>query len=169
MRNKDEVLQKIRSIADYQLGRGVGKVLFPNPVKVAFSRRTGRIRHVYLKNERLATLRPRDGMFSLTIAGAKRIRDGVKPLRLWVIVQKDAVPFVAKGRSVFAKHVVDADEEIRPQEEVIVLDEDSEVLAVGKAVLTGAEMKAFKRGVAVKVRRGVAEEVKPLSAIDIVE
>jgi len=33
-------------------------------------------------------------------------------------------------------------------------------LAVGKAVLTGKEMKAFKHGVAVKVRRGVSEEVK---------
>jgi len=160
MRKKDEVLQKIRGIADYQLGRGVGGVLFPDAVKVAFSKRTGRIRHVYLGKERLATLRPRNGMFSLTIAGAKRIRDGVKPLRLWVIVQKDAAPFVARGRSVFAKHVVDADDEIRPQEEVIVLDEESEVLAVGKAILTGAEMKAFRRGVAVRVRRGIAEEVK---------
>jgi archaeosine-15-forming tRNA-guanine transglycosylase len=27
-------------------------------------------------------------------------------------------------------------------------------LAVGRAVLSGQEMKAFKRGVAVKVRRG---------------
>jgi len=160
MRPKAEVLNKIRGVADYQFGRGVGRVLFPAAVRVSFSTRTGRIRHVYLGNELLTTLRPRDGMFSLTVAGAKRIRDGVKPLRLWVIVQKDAAPFVASGRSVFAKHVVDADEEIRPQEEVIVLDEDSEVLAVGKAILTGAEMKAFKKGVAVRVRRGVAEEVK---------
>jgi len=160
MQRKDEVLQKIRSMADYQFGRDVGRVLFPNAVKVVFSKTTGRIRHVYLGNALLATLRPKDGMFSLTVAGAMRIRDGVKPLRLWVIVRRDAAPFVAQGRSVFSKHVVDADSEIRPQEEVIVLDEDSEVLAVGKAILTGAEMKAFKRGVAVRVRRGVAEEVK---------
>lgn len=160
MQKKDKVLQKIRSIADYQFGRGVGRVLFVDAVKVAFSKTTGRIRHVYLGNERMATLRPRTGMFSLTITGAKRIRDGVRPLRLWVIVQRNAAPFVAKGRSVFAKHVADADDEICPQEEVIVLDEDSEVLAVGKAILTGAEMKAFKTGVAVRVRRGVAEEVK---------
>jgi len=160
MRRKHEILHKIQGVADYQFGRGVGRVLFPDAVKVTFSKRTGRIRHVHLEKERLATLRPRDGMFSLTVAGAKRIRDGVKPLRLWVIVQRDAAPFIAGGRSVFAKHVVDADEEIRPKEEVIVLDEDSEVLAVGKAILTGAEMKAFKRGVAVRVRRGVAEEVK---------
>jgi predicted RNA-binding protein len=39
-----------------------------------------------------------------------------------------------------------------------VLDEGSKVLAVGRAVLSGEEMKAFKRGVAVKVRRGCLEE-----------
>jgi len=154
------VLQKIRSIADYQLGESAGKALFPNNVHVAFSRRTGRIRHIYLNHELLATLRPTDGMFSLTITGAKRLLRGVKSPRLWVKVQKDAEPFIAKGKSVFAKHVVDADDEIRPREEVIVTGENNQVLAVGKAVLTGKEMTMFKHGVAVKVRRGVSEEVK---------
>lgn len=160
MKDKESALKKIRSIADYQLGKGAGKVLFPNNVHVASSRRTGRIRHIYLGNELLATLRPTDGMFSLTITGAKRLLKGCKSLRLRVTVQKEAEPFIAKGRSLFAKHVVDADDEIRPQEEVIVIGESHQVLAVGKAVLTGKEMKAFKHGVAVKVRRGVSEEVK---------
>jgi len=160
LRDKKNVLQKIRSIADYQLGKGVGKALFPDSVHVAFSRRTGRIRHIYLNHELLATLRPTDGMFSLTVAGARRLMKGLKPSRLWVKVQKDAEPFIAKGKSVFAKHVTDADNKIQPQEEVVVIGENQKVLAVGKAVLTGREMKAFKHGVAVKVRRGVSEEVK---------
>ena len=158
-----DVLQKIRSIANYQFGKGTGEKLFPDNVEVVFSKRTKRIRHIYLDEERLATLRPTNGMFSLTVAGAKRILKGAKHPRLWVKVSKEAAPFVAKGKSVFAKHVVDADEEIRPQEEVIVLDEKGEVLAVGRAVLTGAEMKAFRCGVAVRVRRGVLEEVKKLN------
>ena len=160
MRDKSDVLQKIRSIADYQLGKGAGKTLFPNNVQVAFSRRTGRIRHIYLNGKLLATLRPTDGMFSLTIKGAERLLKGVKPLRLCVKVQKDVEPFIAQGKSVFAKHVADVDSEIRPQEEVVVIGEKNMILAVGKAVLTGREMKAFKHGVAVKVRRGVSEEVK---------
>jgi len=157
VRDKQKVLQKIRSVADYQLGKGAGKALFPDGVNVVFSRRTGRIRHVYLQGKLLATLRPADGMFSLTVAGAEGLLRGVKSPRLWVIVQKDAEPFIAKGKSVFAKHVLDADSEIRPQEEVLVMGEKREILAVGKAVLTGREMKALKHGVAVKVRRGVLE------------
>jgi len=154
------MLHKIRSIANYQLGKGAGKALFPDTAKVVLSRRTGRIRHIYLGSVLLATLRPSDGMFSLTVAGAQRLMKGLKPSRLWVKVQKDAEPFVARGKSVFAKHVMDVDDEIRPQEEVVVIGEKNYVLAVGKAVLTGKEMKAFKCGVAVKVRRGVLEEVK---------
>lgn len=84
----------------------------------------------------------------------------VKKQRLWVKVTAEAEPFIAKGKSVFAKHVVDVDNEIRPQEEVAVINEKNEVLAVGRAMLTGKEMKTFKRGVAVRVRRGIVEEVK---------
>jgi predicted RNA-binding protein (TIGR00451 family) len=151
-------LQKIRSIADYQFGKGVGKELFPRDVKIVCSKKTGRIRYVYLGERRLVTLRPTNGLFSLSITGAKRIMEKVKPRRLWVRVKEEATPFIRKGKSVFAKHVSDADEEIRPMDEVIVISEEGEVLAVGKAVLTGEEMKAFKKGVAVKVRRGAAEE-----------
>ncbi len=105
----------------------------------------------------MATLRPTDGMFSLTIHGAKRLARGINSPRLWVKVSDEATPFIAQGRSVFAKHVIAADREIRPQEEVIVLNEDNKVIAVGKAVLTGREMTAFKRGVAVRVRKGIEE------------
>jgi len=151
-------LQKIRSIADYQFGRGVGNSLFPNEVRIVYSKKTGKIRHIYLEKELLATLRPTTGLFILTICGAKRMVREVKPLRLWVRIQDDVEPFIAKGRSVFAKHVIDADLEIRPQEEVIVVNGRNAVVGLGRALLSGREMKVFRRGVAVRVRRGVAEK-----------
>lgn len=153
-----EALLRIRKTADYQLGKDVGKVLFPDSVTIGFSKKTGRIRHLFLDGKLLATLRPTDGMFSLTLHGAKRLVADLKPLRHWVRVEEDIASFIAEGKSVFAKHVTDADVEIRPMEEVIVLDEKDNVLAVGRAVLTGHEMTAFKRGVAVKTRKGVKEE-----------
>lgn len=160
MFDRHNALDKIRTIANYQFGKDVGKRLFPDEVKIVHSKRTGRIRHVYLDEEMLATLRPTNGLFSLTIKGAKRMMKNVKNRRLWVKVQAEAEHFVVRGKSVFAKHVVDADKKIRPQEEVIVINERDEVLAVGRALLTGSEMRRFERGVAVRVRRGVAEEVK---------
>lgn len=153
-----EDLQKIRCVADYQFGKDVGYQFFPDPVNIVHSKNTGKIRYIYFEEELIATLRPTTGLFILTIAGAKRMIKLVHPLRLFVKVEDYAEPFVAKGRSAFAKHIVESDPEIRPKEEVIVISKKNEVLAVGRALLTGKEMKSFKRGIAVQVRRGVAEK-----------
>ena len=153
-----DALQKIRSIADYQFGRNTGAKFFPDNVRIVYSRNTGKIRHVHLGEELLATLRPTTGLFVLTIAGAKRLLHEVGLSRYLVKIQKDAEPFVSKGRSTFAKHIVDADEEIRPNEEVIIINDKSEVLAVGRALLSGKEMKTFNRGIAIRVRHGVTEK-----------
>ena len=151
-------LQKIRSVADYQFGTGVGAKLFPDTVRIVYSKNTGKIRHIHFGEKMLATLRPTTGLFVLTLTGAKRLVREVDTSQLVVKLEDYAEPFVAKGRSAFAKHVIDVNDEIRPNEEVIVISQKNEVLAVGRALLSGTEMKAFSRGIAVRVRRGVAEK-----------
>lgn len=150
-------VQKVRAIANYQFESDVGHVLFPDEVELIYSRRTGRIRHIYLEGQLLATLRPRDGLFSITIYGAERLKTVLKPLQSRVVVWKEVEEVIRSGRNLFARHVVAADEEVRPGSEVMVTNRDDDLLAVGKAVLSGREMLAFKRGVAVKVRRGIEE------------
>ncbi|MEM3765400.1 MAG: PUA domain-containing protein [Candidatus Bathyarchaeia archaeon] len=154
----EDALSRIRSVADYQFGRGVGEVLFPQEVEIAYSKRTGRIRYVFLNGKRLVTMRPTDGFFSLSIEGARRIVEKSISAKCIVTVKDDVSRFIAEGSDVFAVHVLKTDNEIRPKDEVIVVNEKGEVLAVGKAMLSGEEMTAFKVGVAVKVRRGSLEE-----------
>jgi len=156
----EEALKRIRAVADYQFGKGVGSALFPENVELRYSKATGRIRYVFLGEERLATLRPTDGLFSLSIRGARRIaiRKGGRSAKCFVTIKNSVSKFIAEGGDAFAVHVIKADNEIRPRDEVIVLDQGGKVLAVGRAVLSGEEMKAFKVGVAVKVRRGCSEE-----------
>jgi predicted RNA-binding protein (TIGR00451 family) len=153
-----DALRKIRCVADYQFGKDVGAKLFPDTVNIVYSKNTGKIRYIHLEKVLLATLRPTTGLLALTIAGAKQLVRTVNPTPYWVKVHDDAAPFVAKGRSAFAKHVTDADPEIRPHDEVTVIDSKNEVLAVGRALLSATEMKAFNRGTAVRVRRGVTEK-----------
>jgi uncharacterized protein with predicted RNA binding PUA domain len=154
----ENAVSRIRSIADYQFGKGVGTRLFPENVKILYSKATGRIRYVNLNGERLATLRPTDGLLSLSITAAKRIVENADFAQCFVTVQNDVSQFVADGSDVFAAHVVKADNAIHAKDEVIVVDEAGKVLAVGRAMLSSAEMKAFKTGVAVKVRHGCARE-----------
>jgi uncharacterized protein with predicted RNA binding PUA domain len=145
-------------VADYQFGKGVGAKLFPENVEIAYSKRTGRIRYIYLNGKRLATLRPTDGLFSLSIKGAKRIAENAGSAKCFVTVQNNVSRFIAEGGDVFAVHVVKADYQIRPKDEVIIVDEGGRVLAVGRSVLSSEEIKSFKVGVAVKVRRGCKED-----------
>ena len=149
---------RVRSIADYQFGKGVGIKLFPEDVKILYSKTTGRIRYVSLNGERLATLRPTDGLLSISISAANFMSENMGSARCFVTVREDVAKFVAEGSDVFAAHVVKADDAIRAKDEVIVVDEDNRVLAVGRALLSSSEMKAFKVGVAVKVRHGCAKE-----------
>jgi predicted RNA-binding protein (TIGR00451 family) len=151
-------LTRIRSTADYQFGKGVGVKLFPENVDIEYSKATGRIRYVYLNGERLATLRPTDGLLSLSITAAQTVAENRGVAKGFVTVQNGVSKFIADGGDVFAVHVVAVDEEVHAKDEVIIVDEDHHVLAVGRALLSASEMKAFKTGAAVKVRRGSAKE-----------
>jgi uncharacterized protein with predicted RNA binding PUA domain len=157
MGSMDDALRRVRSVADYQFGKGVGEALFPDCVEILFSKATGRIRYVNLNGERLATLRPTDGLLALSVAAARLMVEQLGLARCLVTVRDDVSEFVADGGDVFAAHVVKVDDGVHAKDELIVLDEAGAVLAVGRALLSGVEMCAFKIGVAVKVRHGCAE------------
>ncbi len=150
----ESALSRLRSTADYQFGKGVGVKLFPENVEIKYSKATGRIRYVHLSGNRLATLRPTDGLLSLSIYAAQIIVKNYNLAKCFVTVQNDVSEFIAKGRDVFAVHVVAVNEEVHSKDEVIVINQEHQVLAVGRALLSASEMKAFKTGVAVKIRRG---------------
>jgi len=67
-------------------------------------------------------------------------------------MSSDAVPFVRDGKSAFSKFVVDADEKIRPYDEVLITDEKGNLIATGTALMNRREMLSFREGVAVKTR-----------------
>jgi len=151
---KMDSLTRIRTTADYQFGYGSGIPLFSEQVEIIFSKRTGKIRYIYLNGTRLVTLRPTDGLFSISIDGAKRLMPHIQSLSCFVIVLDSVSKFIAKGSDVFSGHVVNAHSDIRPQDEVIVMNESGQLLAIGKALLSGSEMINFLKGVAVRVRHG---------------
>ncbi len=149
--NRD--LDRLRAVADYQFGRGAGTALFPDDTHVEYSKNTGKPRHLYAGGELVANYRPNDALYTVTIAGAGRLA-ALEGFRYTVRVRDDVVEYVEQGRNVFAKHVVDAGESIRPGDEVVVVDGGGEVVAVGKSKMNRGDMLSFKTGAAVRVRRG---------------
>ena len=151
-----DIINMLRAIADIQFGSGAGTALVPDDAIIKYSKKTGRPRYLYdSKGKLLATLKPDDGMFALTLEGAKRIlKSGVKTPNI-IVVKNPAAPYVARGKTLFAKFVKKASRRLRASSEVILVDENGSLLGVGRAILNGEEMLSLSRGVAVKVRRGV--------------
>ncbi|QLC48889.1 phosphoadenosine phosphosulfate reductase family protein [Methanolobus zinderi] len=90
----------------------------------------------------------------LRINGARRIFDGNdrNTLKSWVVIDPGAEKFILGGASVLAPGVSDADPDIAEWDEVVVLNDDGEVLAAGRARMDGSRMLERGKGVAVKVR-----------------
>jgi uncharacterized protein with predicted RNA binding PUA domain len=153
-KSREMLLIKARVIADFQFGKGAGTILFPETVEFVLSR-TKRISQIKEAETRIATLRSIDGLFTLSIEGARRLHQFLPYPRLRVVMNEESSEFIRKGETAFCKHVLDVDPMIRAYDEVIVVDEKDKLLATGKAMLTGEEMKIFATGVAVKVRYGI--------------
>lgn len=150
-----EYLGFIRMLADYQFVAGAGERLFPDDVELELSKKTGYIRRIYRDGELLATLRPSDGYLTLTITAAKILKELTPGMSFKVRVSDEARPFILKGRDVFSRHVTECDKSIAPRQEVLVIDSAGELIAVGRALLSGSEMGVMRRGVAVRVREGL--------------
>ena len=149
----NEDFERLRGIADYQFGHGAGRCLFPDSIRIEYSKNTDRPRHVFIDDVMIANYRPTDALFTITIAGAMRLND-LPGFTGYVVVVDDVLEFIEQGKNLFAKHVLEAGPGIRPDDEVIVRDASGRVTAVGKAILTSEEMSRFKTGLAVNVRRG---------------
>ena len=149
--------RRIKAVADLQFGRGAAAALFSGRLEIIKSKTTQKIRNVLTDGEHVLSMRAADGLFTLKLAGARRLhRAFARPL-LRVCVHADAVPFIREGKSVFAKFVASCDEGLRPGDECLIVDADDILLGVGRVLLAVDEMAAFSVGVAVKPRETLAE------------
>jgi len=157
--NSDSILalRKIKAISDYQFGNDITDTLFNNieAISIERSKNTGKIRYIYYNNNLLLTLRPTNGFYTLSLFSARKIIDNIPAPRLRIIVLTNISEFIKKGRSVFCKHVVDVDNNLRPLDEVIVVNQRDELLAIGRLKIPVDFIKSFKTGIAVIVRKGV--------------
>ncbi|AXR80740.1 archaeosine synthase subunit alpha [Natrarchaeobaculum sulfurireducens] len=131
----------VRAIADYLLGDGAGDGLFE---EIQTTSRYPKIQVRDREDTQLATMVPQYGTLSFTLEGAKRWVEADVPTKR---VEIDG--FVPHG-SVLAPGVVDADEDIRVGDEVVV--DGPNAFGVGRAEMFGREMAESTRGIACEIR-----------------
>jgi len=148
-------LKMLRSKLDYQYGRNIGHLIFDEDILVQRSPRTQRIREVYSGRKLLAVVRMNDGHILLSIKGAQILKSKLAWPALRVVVMNDVAPFIAQGRSVYAKHVITLDKKLRAGHDVLVVDENDRLIALGRLTLSPKEIFEFSRGIAVRIRKSL--------------
>jgi 7-cyano-7-deazaguanine tRNA-ribosyltransferase len=154
IRYKKDDVRKLKAIADYQFGWGAGEALFKGNINVEKSKKTGKIRHIYDGKTLIVNMRASDSYLVLSKEGAKRLHGACEYPKNRVVVNKDSEPFALDGKSVFSKFVVECDENIRANDEVLIVNEDDKLLAFGKSLLSAVEIEDFQTGQAIKTRKG---------------
>ncbi|MBE6520461.1 MAG: 3'-phosphoadenosine 5'-phosphosulfate sulfotransferase [Thermoplasmata archaeon] len=157
----------IRDVLDRDYGKGTGRSVLPDGHIVILSKAPGldRMDEVIIDGSVIATMRYDMGSgwkFVSRMQGAYRIGDGYT--KGYVVCDPSAVPFVRESKNLMAPGVVDADPDIKPGDEIIIVTAEREVIATGMARMTGPEMVAADKGMAVKTRWYKQEEREAVGA-----
>lgn len=147
-------LLRTEAVARMQFGPSPARAILDGEIELVRSA-SGRIRNVKVDDEHVLSMRAYDGMYTLKLAGAKRIHKATKPPAMRVVANKDAAPFIIDGKNLFSKFVVDCDPDLRPGDEVLITDPDDKLLAVGRLLLNREEMLSFQIGVAIRNREHI--------------
>jgi archaeosine synthase len=150
MDQKSIQINVLNSIARFQFGEVGAKLIDGCNVKGRYPNLK-----IFKSGQQLGMLTGERGLISLTFDGAKRLFEIVSLIpssgTIDYVVNID--DFKPKG-SIMAVGVQNASAKIRNGDEVIACF-GNELRAVGQAIMSGAEMIAHNRGIAVKVRHHI--------------
>ena len=135
---RDKTLHTLKSIAVYQFGENASDFIDDTTkTKGMFHKK------VISNGKHIATLNGNTGLYRLTLAGGEILKD----LNINIV----NIDFNLETNTVFAPGIVKADQKIIPNDEVVIVRDDT-VVGVGKAVLTGEEMEKCSHGIGVKLK-----------------
>lgn len=142
--------EQIVSILGYQYA--VSNPLELLPLNVEISKKTHHIRSFNKNNELWGTIRAPDGLIIPQFPLLHWLHEQLSFPLSRVVIDKDSIPFVQEGKSVFCKFVLEIDPALRIGDEVLIVSEDDELIGTGTLQYPPQEIKKFKKGVAVKTR-----------------
>ena len=148
-------IDRVKTILDYQFGKGIGKIFTDGETELVISRKTKRLRNLLLDGQHVASLSHRRGMFILQKRGAELLHENSSNSMYRVIVNSETAEFNRKGKSVFCKFIEDIDTELKCLDECIVVNPEDELLAFGKLMIGPKEIELGQQGMAVRVRSGI--------------
>lgn len=155
--NKDDI-EMLKFVLRYQFCSEAVKALDlinVDKLRICISKSTLRPRAILYNNKLFAMIRAFD-FYMVPHIPLGILMHKVLPFpKRRVVVANEIVDDVINGSSVFAKHIIAADEALRPFEEVLVVDEDDKLISLGRTLLDYKSMITATYGVAVHIREKV--------------
>ncbi len=142
--------RQVRMLLEYRYGAAAAQNFGTTGGTGERSKRTHRLRSIR-QDERVLFQIGNDGIPRPTFAGAEWVVEVLPGAHERVVVETDAAPFVAEGRSLFSRFVRSADPELAPGSSALLVDPQDRLLAVGRLLLAPGEMGVLRRGVAARV------------------
>jgi archaeosine synthase len=136
----------LRTIADFQFGKGAGLLLLPDHVRISGHQGLGL--RVRLEGKHLVTFRPETGLLTLSLAAGERMSNHTNNV---VVFDGERI----QGSTIFALGISHANPAIRPNEEVLIVNKDGRLIAIGTSYLPGPLLVEMNRGKGIKIRQKV--------------
>lgn len=159
---EEEEIEMLLNILVFQFDKETFKIfelIDSNKIDVCFSSRTKRIRAFLYNNKILATVRASDFYLVPHIELGVLLHKILPFPKRRVVIVNEIVEDVFKGNSIFAKHIITADQSIKSYDEVLVVNEDDKLICLGRALLDYETMITATRGVAVQIREKLGEKL----------
>ena len=135
---KDRIIHELKSIAKYQFGIN-GADFIPDNVKTKGMYH----KRILVNGTQIALLNKDYGLYRLNLAGGEILKD----LGTHIV----NIDFDLETNTVFAPGIEKADHNIIPNDEVVVVHDDT-VVGVGRAIMTGREMEECDNGISIKLK-----------------
>ena len=138
--------ERIQKVTDYQFGKGIGEAMFPE--KYTLKGRPPLPYKIIRKNQQQGVIHFLTGKLTLSMKSGE----------ILAIKRKYFVMFEGEkleGSTLFAVGVKEADPEIRPSDEIVIVDKNYTVLGIGHALLSGRDMTTVRHGAVAKIKNKV--------------
>jgi phosphoadenosine phosphosulfate reductase len=150
-----EDLARIRRTIDIQFGEGCGELIIPQGRIVLLNKvpALDRMDEIILGGEVMGALRydlDKRWTFIMRMKAASLLQGMIS--RGKVTADQGAVAPIISGKNLLAPGVISASDDIRPGDEIVIVDPEGKAIAIGIARMTTSEMIDAERGVAVKSR-----------------
>ena len=139
-------------IIAYLYGWGAAVKVAELKPEVAYNPVLKRVKHVKAGGRVLFSIRASDGLLIPTIDGARLVDSRI-------VVSREAAKFASEGRNIPAKAIKGVVNVVQNMDAAVV-DEDGNIVAVGRLLVSPGELNGLSRGFVVKVRHHVKRDAK---------